>query len=68
MILDEYDDFNFMVVIMFLFFMLILFISMIVVNVNYRAKLHPRVTSSQNAQNAQTTLPQCTLKNSYGQC
>uniref|UniRef100_A0A6C0EXI5 Uncharacterized protein n=1 Tax=viral metagenome TaxID=1070528 RepID=A0A6C0EXI5_9ZZZZ len=65
MILDDYDDFNFMVVIMFLFFMLILFISMIVINVNYRAKLNPRVTSSQNAQ---TTLPQCTLKNSYDQC
>ena len=68
MILDDYDDFNFMVVIMFLFFMLILFISMIVINVNYRAKLHPRVISSENVQNAQTTLPQCTLKNSYGQC
>lgn len=65
MILDDYDDFNFMVIIMFLFFMLILFITMIVINVNYRAKLHPKVTASQNAQ---TTLPQCTLQNSYGQC
>jgi hypothetical protein len=61
MILDNYDDFNFMVILLFLFFILISFIIMIITNVKSRNKY--------NQMNPQQTnqYPQTTLSSKYPQ-
>ena len=55
MILDNYDDFNFMVILLFLFFILISFIILIIANTKSRHK-HNQVYQVQNNQYPQTTL------------
>ena len=55
MILDNYDDFNFMVILLFLFFILISFIIMIITNLKSRNKYN-QMNLQQNNQYPQTTL------------
>ena len=55
MILDNYDDFNFMVILLFLFFILISFIILIITNVKARHK-YIQLYQLQNNQYPQTTL------------
>ena len=55
MILDNYDDFNFMVILLFLFFILMSFIIMIITNAKSRNKYN-QMNLQQNNQYPQTTL------------
>ena len=55
MILDNYDDFNFMVILLFLFFILLSFIIMIITNVKSRRK-YEQIYQLQNNQYPQTTI------------
>jgi hypothetical protein len=55
MILDNYDDFNFMVILLFLFFILMSFIIMIMTNLKTRNKYN-KMNPQQNNQYPQTTV------------
>ena len=70
MILDNYDDFNFMVILLFLYFVLIGFIIIIIVNLKRKYNSNNNNTQvTQSNQYPQTTaIPQCNPKNTDGQC
>jgi len=76
MILDNYDDFNFMVILLFLFFILLSFIILIITNAKSRYKYN-QVYQVQNNQYPQTTLSsmypnitsqKCTPISTEGKC
>jgi hypothetical protein len=68
-ILDNFDDFNFMVILLFLFFVLMGFIIIIIVNVKNNSKYNMQMQYVQSNQYPQTTvMPQCNPKNTNGQC
>jgi len=65
-LLDNYDDFNFMVILLFLYFVLMAFIIIIIINAKNNAKNNPRnvPNTTQNC-NSKTnnTYPQTTYFN-----
>jgi hypothetical protein len=68
MILDNYDSFNFMVVLVFLYFILVGFIIIIMINAKYHAKNNPALyyneTQNMNPNNTpNTTIGRCTPLN-----
>ena len=69
MILDNYDDFNFMVILLFIYFILIMFIIMLITNSKAKAqqaaKDNPQTTY--NGIFPQTTS-QCVADNSFMKC
>jgi len=69
MILDNYDDFNFMVILLFLYFILVAFIIMIISNLKYKSKYNKQQETSQSNQYPQTTtMPQCNPNKTDEQC
>ena len=78
-ILDNFDNFNFMVVLLFLYVILMGFILMIIINVKTRAKYYNQQVGIQNQQAnqqanqqfnqyPQTTQLQCIPKITDGKC
>ena len=56
-VLDNYDDFNFMVILLFLYFILIGFIFIIIINAKERKSDNIQIIQSN--QYPQTTMKQC---------
>ena len=75
-ILENFDDFNFMVILLFLYIVLIGFLMMIIFNKNtyYSNKSKQSIQSIQAIQPTYsngmpyTTIPQCIPKQTDGQC
>ena len=74
-VLDNFDNFNFMVVLLFLYVILMGFIIMIIINVKTRAKYYNQQVGIQNQQAnqqfnqyPQTTQLQCIPKITDGKC
>ena len=74
-VLDNFDNFNFMVVLLFLYVILMGFILMIIINVKTRAKYYNQQVGIQNQQAnqqaiqyPQTTQLQCIPKITDGKC
>ena len=74
-VLDNFDNFNFMVVLLFLYVILMGFILMIIINVKTRAKYYNQQVGIQNQQAnqqanqyPQTTQLQCIPKSTDGKC
>lgn len=70
-VLDNFDNFNFMVVLLFLYVILMGFILMIIINVKTRAKYYNQQVGIQNQQAnqyPQTTKLQCIPKSTDGKC
>lgn len=70
-VLDNFDNFNFMVVLLFLYVILMGFILMIIINVKTRAKYYNQQVGIQNQQAnqyPQTTQIQCIPKSTDGKC
>ena len=63
-VLDNYDDFNFMVILLFLYFILIGFIFIIIINAKERKSDNIQITQSN--QYPQSTMKQCVPNNTKG--
>ena len=57
-VLDNYDDFNFMVILLFLYFILVGFIFVIIINAKQKTS-DTIITITQSNQYPQTTMKQC---------
>ena len=67
-VLDNYDDFNFMVILLFLYFMLIGFIIMIIINANNENKPINMQQITQSNKYPQTTNTYCVPNATVGSC
>ena len=68
-VLDNFDDFNFMVILLFLYFVLIGFIIIIIINAKKNKNINKNYNYTNPSQYPQTTvMPQCNPKNTDGQC
>ena len=69
-ILENFDDFNFMVILLFLYIVLIGFLMMIIFNKNtyYSKQSKQSIQATYPNGMPYTTIPQCIPKQTDGQC
>ena len=68
MILDNYDDFNFMVILLFLYFVLVGFIIIIILNAKNKYNINNTQPVQSNQYPQTTIMPLCNPKNTDSQC